>query len=131
MIFKESIHKFLTRIRDKPYFKKPEPMGGDLKRCIQRWMCSFHEEREHKTDSYRALKVFLDQLVQDGQLKEFIDEDKTRAEKAKARPNPRFDRGNDETERTADEEDDLPLGTIYMIGGPHHPDLENRIPGEI
>ena len=30
-----------------------------------------------------------------------------------------------------DKEDDLSLGTIHMIGGPHHSDLENRIRGEI
>ena len=29
------------------------------------------------------------------------------------------------------EEEDLPLGTIHMIGDPNHPDLENRIRGEI
>ncbi|GFS30539.1 hypothetical protein Acr_00g0012510 [Actinidia rufa] len=32
VVFKEPIYKLLARIRDKPYFKKPEPMGGDPKR---------------------------------------------------------------------------------------------------
>ena len=63
MVFREPIHKLIARIRDKPYFKKPEPMGGDPKRRNQRWRCSFHEERGHRTDSYRALKIFLDKLV--------------------------------------------------------------------
>ncbi|GFS32686.1 hypothetical protein Acr_00g0024030 [Actinidia rufa] len=69
--------------------------------------------------------------VQDGHLKEFVDEEKTRAEEAKAKLNPRFDRDDEEIERTAYDEEDLPLGTIHMIGGPHHPELENRIQGEI
>ena len=69
----------------------PELMRADPKRHNQRWRCSFHEESEHKIDSCWALKVFLDQLVQDGHLKEFIDEDKTRAEKDEARLNLRFD----------------------------------------
>ena len=30
-----------------------------------------------------------------------------------------------------DEEEDLPLGTIHMIGGPNYPNHENRILGEI
>ncbi|GFS32725.1 hypothetical protein Acr_00g0024210 [Actinidia rufa] len=84
-----------------------------------------------RTDSCQALKLFLDQLVRDGHLKEFIDEEKTRAKRIEARPNSRFNLGDDETEHTADEEEDLPLGTIHMIKGPHHPDLKNRIWGEI
>ncbi|GFS34533.1 hypothetical protein Acr_00g0034510 [Actinidia rufa] len=72
--------------------------GGDLK----------HTKRT-RTDSCQALKLFLDQLVRDGHLKEFIDEEKTRAKRIKARPNLRFDLGDDEIEHTADEEEDLPL----------------------
>ena len=45
VVFKKPIHKLIARIRDKPYFKKPKPMGGDPKRCNQRRRCSFHEER--------------------------------------------------------------------------------------
>ena len=32
VVFKEPIYKLLTQIRDKPYFRKPEHMGGDPKR---------------------------------------------------------------------------------------------------
>ena len=60
VVFKEPIYKLLTQIRDKPYFKKPEHMGGDLKRRNQRWRCSFHEERGHMINSYWAIKIFLD-----------------------------------------------------------------------
>ena len=73
------------------------------------------------------MEVFLDLLVQDGHLKEFLDKEKTQAEKAEVRPNPRFEKDDDEIEKTKEEEEDLPLCTIYMIGGPNHPDLENRI----
>ena len=68
MIFKEPIYKLLTQIRDKPYLKKLEPMGRDPQKRNQWWKCSYHEERGHKTDNCRALKVFLDQLVRDGHL---------------------------------------------------------------
>ena len=40
----------------------------------------------------------MDQLVQDGLLKEFIDKEKTRAEKAEVIPNPRLDQDDDETD---------------------------------
>ncbi|GFS40881.1 hypothetical protein Acr_00g0071010 [Actinidia rufa] len=89
---------------------KPDPMGERPKRRNQRWRCSFHEERGHRTDSCRALNFFLDQQVQDRHLKEFLDEEKTQVGKAIAKPNPRFDR------RDGDDE------------GEH---LENRIRGEI
>ena len=36
-------------------------------------------------------------------MKEFVDEEKTRIEKAEARPNPRFDQDNEETNKTLDE----------------------------
>ncbi|GFS35507.1 hypothetical protein Acr_00g0040260 [Actinidia rufa] len=66
-------------------------------------------------------------------LKKFVDEEKTQAKKAVAKPNPRFDRqdGDDEEERNADEENNQPLGTIHMIGELRDPDLKNRIKGEI
>ena len=104
-------------------------MGGDPKKCNQRWKCSYNEERRHRTDNYQALN--LDQLVRYGHLKEFVDQEKTWAGEAEVKPNSRFDRGDDETNKMAEEEKDLPLGTIHMIGGLNHPDLENKIWGEI
>ena len=56
-----------------------------------------------------------------------MDKEKTQVKKAKIRPNPRFDRGDDEIDKTTEEEEDLPLGTIHMIGGPNYPNLDNRI----
>ena len=60
VIFKEPIYKFLARIRDKLYFKKLEPLGGEPKRCNQRWKCLYHEEKGHKIKNLWALKSFLD-----------------------------------------------------------------------
>ena len=60
-----------------------------------------------------------------------MDDKKTWVEKIEVRPNSRFDRGGNELDQTNDEDNDLPLGTIHMIGGPHYPDLENRIQEEI
>ena len=42
-------------------------------------------------ENYKALKEFLDQLVRDRHLKEFVDDEKTRVEKTKVKPNPKFD----------------------------------------
>ena len=70
-------------------------------------------------------------MVRAWHLKEFIDEAKTQAEKTKVRPNPRFDRDKSKLDKVMEEDEDLPLGTIHMIGGPNHLDLENRISRKI
>ncbi|GFZ21894.1 hypothetical protein Acr_29g0010560 [Actinidia rufa] len=132
VVFKEPIYKLLARIRDKPHFKKSEPMGGDPKRRNQRWRCSYHGEKRHKIENCRALKAFLEQLVHDGHLKEFMDNEKTRAEAAKTEANRRPDRVREEVKEAVDAEDeDLPLGTIHMIEGPNDPSLESKIRNEI
>ncbi|GFY85714.1 hypothetical protein Acr_04g0004520 [Actinidia rufa] len=75
----------------------------------------------------RALKAFLEQLVRDGYLKEFVDDEKNRAEAIEAKTNPRPDRGGNKVKEAVDMEDeDLPLGTIHMIGGPNDPSLETE-----
>ena len=91
-------------------------MGGDPRKHKQRWRCSFYEEKGHKPEKYQALKVFLDQLVLDGHMKEFVDEKKTQVEKAEVKPNSSFACGDDETDKTKEDEEDILLGTIYMIG---------------
>ena len=75
------------------------------------------------------MKVFFDQLIRDGHLKEFVDQGKTQQEKTKVKPNPKFDRDNEEIEDAMKE--DLPFETIHIMGGPHHPNLANKIRGEI
>ena len=45
VVFKESIHKLITWIKDKTYYQKPAPIGGDPIKHNQRWKCSFHEEK--------------------------------------------------------------------------------------
>ena len=61
-------------------------------------------------------------------MKEFIDQDKTKAEDAKIRVNPRFDHYRDEDDALGK---NLHLRTIYMIRCPKDLDLENRTWGEI
>ena len=77
MIFKKTYYKLLTRIQDKPYYRKSLPMGGDPKEYNQWWKCVFHEKKGHIIVNYKALNTFLDQLVQGEHLKEFIDQEKT------------------------------------------------------
>ena len=71
----------------------------------------------------------MNQLGQAEHLKEFVDQEKTKVEKDKVRLNLRFNHDRDETDDAL--EKDLSLGTIHMIMGPNHHDIENRIRGEI
>ena len=72
-----------------------------------------------------SFEDFSQSLVQDGHLKKFIDQERTRADEVEVKPNTRFDRGNEEIEDVMEE--DLPLGTIHIIRGPYHPNLVNKI----
>ncbi|GFY97516.1 hypothetical protein Acr_12g0000570 [Actinidia rufa] len=93
--------------------------------------CSKGGESHFKVEA-GALKAFLEQLVHDGHLKEFVDDEKTRAEATETKTNPRPDRGGNEVKEAVDVKDeDLPLGTIHVIGGPNDPSLENRVWSEI
>ncbi|GFY96793.1 hypothetical protein Acr_11g0010990 [Actinidia rufa] len=68
--------------------------------------------------------------LEDDVKQEFFDEEKTQVDKDKFKLNSRFDRGEDKADKVMDEDKDLPLETIHMIGGPNHPNLENRIWGD-
>ena len=73
VVFKEPIYKLLAKIRD---------LGKDSKKRNQLWKCAYHEEKRHKTENYKALKSLVDQLVQAGHLKEFVDQEKIKATQA-------------------------------------------------
>ena len=72
MAFKEPVHKIVDRIKNKPFFKWPNKMGGNLSRRNQNLYCTYHRDKGHTTEQYRVLKDHLRQLVKAGYLKEFI-----------------------------------------------------------
>ncbi|GFZ12693.1 hypothetical protein Acr_23g0010780 [Actinidia rufa] len=67
--------------------------------------------------------------LRDLMTREFVGQEKTKAEETKIRPNPRFDCNREGADDALEE--DLPPGIIHMIGGLNHPDLENRIGGDL
>ncbi|XP_038716697.1 uncharacterized protein LOC120010074 [Tripterygium wilfordii] len=84
-IFKDPIFLILPQIVDKPYFRWPNKMSGDSSTRNQSKWCSYHKDKGHRTEDCREFKRHLEELVQQGHLKEFIDKEKTAAEK-KAEP---------------------------------------------
>ena len=68
-VFREPVHQVLEKIKNEPYFKWPNKMGGDLMRRNQSLHCQYHQERGHITKDCRTLRNHLEQLVRDGRLK--------------------------------------------------------------
>lgn len=71
-VFKESLYKILERIKDKPYFRWPRKMGGDLAQRNQTLYCTYHREKRYTTKQCRVLKDHLEELVKAGHLKGFL-----------------------------------------------------------
>lgn len=70
--FKEPIYKILECIKNKPYFRWLEKMGGDSAIRNQSLYCTYHREKGHTTEQCHVLKDHLKQLVKARHLKEFI-----------------------------------------------------------
>ena len=69
LVFKEPIHHVLEKIKNKPYFKWPNKIGGDPMRRYQSLYCHYHQDQGHTTKENKTLQDFLDQLVKAGKLK--------------------------------------------------------------
>ncbi|XP_075633965.1 uncharacterized protein LOC142606514 [Castanea sativa] len=49
--FKEPVHRIINRIRNEPYFMRPNKMAGDPSRRNQNLYCSYHRDKGHTTDN--------------------------------------------------------------------------------
>ena len=72
IVFRELVHQVLEKIKNEPYFKWPNKMGGDPLRCNQNLHCQYHQERGHTTEDCRTLWNHLEQLVREGRLQQFL-----------------------------------------------------------
>ncbi|XP_075654748.1 uncharacterized protein LOC142624902 [Castanea sativa] len=70
--FKEPVHRIIDRIKNEPYFKRPNRMAGDPSRRNQNLYCTYHRDKGHTTEQCKVLKDHLEQLVKAGHLKEFL-----------------------------------------------------------
>ena len=72
VMFKEPVHKIVDRIKNKPYFRWPNKMGGDPSWRNQSLYCMYHKDKGHTTEQCQVLKDHLGQLVKAGCLKELV-----------------------------------------------------------
>ena len=70
--FKEPVHKIVDRIKNEPFFRWANKMGGDLSRRNQNSYCTYHRDKGHTIKQCWVLKDHLGQLVKAGYLKEFV-----------------------------------------------------------
>ena len=72
VVFKEPVHNIVDRIKNEPFFRWPNKMGGDPSRRNQNLYCTYHRDKGHTIEQCRVLKDHLGQLVKAGHLKEFM-----------------------------------------------------------
>ena len=71
-VFREPIQQVLEKIKNKLFFKWPNKMAGDPIRRNQSLYCHYHQDHGHTTKDCRNLWDQLDQLVQEGKLKQLL-----------------------------------------------------------
>ena len=71
-MFKELVYQILEKIKNEPYFKWPNKMGGDPSKRNQSLYSQCHQDRGHTTEDFRTLRDHLDQLVKAEKLKQFM-----------------------------------------------------------
>ena len=70
--FKEPVHKIIDRIKNEPFFRWPNKMGGNPSRRNQNMYCTYHRDKGHTIEQCLVSKDHLEQLVRAGHLKEFV-----------------------------------------------------------
>ena len=71
-VFKETIYIFLRQIREQPFFTEPTDKLGET-HPNPRAYCSYHREKGNYTTGCAPYKAYLEQLVRQGHLDNFID----------------------------------------------------------
>ena len=56
LVSNELVYQILEKIKNEPYFRWPNKMGGDLTKRNQSLYCHYHQERVHKTKDCRTLR---------------------------------------------------------------------------
>ena len=62
-MFRKPVHQILEKIKNEPYFKWPNKMGGDPMKQNQSLHCQYHQDRGHTIEDCSTLHDYLKQLI--------------------------------------------------------------------
>ena len=71
-VFREPVHQVLEKIKNEPFFKRPNKMMGNPEKHNYNLYCQYHQDHGHTTEDCRSLWDYLDQLVREGKLKQLL-----------------------------------------------------------
>ncbi|XP_065631984.1 uncharacterized protein LOC136068907 [Quercus suber] len=54
-VFQEPVHQVLEKIKNEPFFKRPNKMVGNPERRNHNLYCQYHQDHGHTTEDYRSL----------------------------------------------------------------------------
>ena len=96
------MHQVLEKIKNEPFFKRPNKMMGNPEKRNHNLYCQYHQDHGHTTEDCRSLWDHLDQLVREGKLKQLLHHSSGRGSQASS-------------ESRRDIPSRPPLGTINVI----------------
>ena len=66
------MHQVLEKVKNEPFFKWPNKMMGNPEKRNRNLYCQYHRDHGHTIENCRSLWDHLDQLVQEGRLKQLL-----------------------------------------------------------
>ena len=71
-VFREPVHQVLEKVKNESFFKWPNKMVGNPEKQNRNLYCQYHRDHGHTTEDCRSLWDHLDQLAQEGKLKQLL-----------------------------------------------------------
>ena len=96
------MQQVLEKIKNEPFFKWPNKMVGEPKKCNPNLYCHYHQDHVHTTKDCRNLWDHLEQLVREGKLTQLLHHSSSRG-------------GQASSDMRGDASSRLPLDTINVL----------------
>nr|XP_023917758.1 uncharacterized protein LOC112029302 [Quercus suber] len=71
-VFREPVHQVLEKIKNEPFFKRPNKMVGESLKRNKNLYSQYHQDNGHTTEDCRNLWSHLEQLVREGKLRHLL-----------------------------------------------------------
>ncbi|XP_028067432.1 uncharacterized protein LOC114270183 [Camellia sinensis] len=73
IVFSKPIYRILSEIRDVPFVQRPAKLEKTQRGYDERYRCTFHDEKGHRTENCMPLRKNLEKLVAAGHLDQYIE----------------------------------------------------------